>query len=336
MSNPIKIIPPYRVKGIKNIEDYFVILNRLSKLIEEKKFRLDPEGFLVLVRWSNKKKCWVGDKCTSLSRDKLGISIDDLKFSSNLSKDYKYALNILLEKMLNVPDCINDYNLHKNELKTLAFKVKINYNDLKDVRINFIGLYFINRSKPCKILDTSNKTIINISKILNLQLNHILPDFKMKTNIFENFIKKNKNEIISLNVNNKEKDFCIKNIISSNQKISLNKISFDNKKYDHFNSKLFSDFIFNKKNIDESVFESILPNITIYYLNLLYFKYIKSTIEIENLNNPIIVYDSLNKKLYKISDNSYINNINVENKSDETNKEDSLKIDYKLMLPGLI
>lgn len=332
MVNPIKSIHPYKVKGIKCVEDYFFILKRLSKLIEEKKFRLDPDGILVLVRWSNKKKCWVGDKCTSLYRDKVGISINDLQFLNSLNNDYKLALRCILEILSNNGKNIEQYNLHKNENKALAFKIKIKDYITKENCINLIGLFSINRSKHCEILDISNETILKISGCLNLDSSHITHDLKTEKNLFDEFIKSIRNKILTLNIDNKNKEFYIKNIICNNQKIFENKISFENKKYDNFNSSLFNEIIFNKKLLDNSISESIIPNLSIYYLDVLYFEFIKRTIFLDVLNEPINIYDKINKKLYKISASNYIN------KETETNheKKDVFDLNYKLMLPGLI
>lgn len=335
MVNPIKNISPYRLKGIKYINDYLYVLNRLSRLIEENKFRIDPEGILILVRWSNKKNCWVGDKCTSLYRDKSGISLNDLNLYNELNNDYKFCLKIILELLNKKYSEMKIYNLNKNENKTLAFKVRIIDCITKNISIKSLGLYSIIRSKPCNIIDVSNETIINISRILDIDYDHIMFSLKVERNLFEKFTKSIKSKFLNLNIDNEKKNFYVKNMISSKQKIFENKISLENKKYDNFNSKLLDDIIFNNKNIDNYLFESISSNITIYYLNILYYEFVKSTMFLDDSNIVINIYDKLNKKLYKLSNHNYINN-NLTNPNLINENKKEINLDYNLMLPGLI
>lgn len=335
MSNPIKSIIPYKVKGIKCIDDYFFILRRLSKLIENNKFRIDPDGILVLIRWSHKKNCWVGDRCTSLSRDKYGISKEDLPYLSKLNKDYKFVLNILLDYLSERMYLIDRYNLQKNENKILAFKVNIKDYITKDICAKVIGLYNINRSKPCNVLDITNETIISISRDLNLSTEHVIND-NCRNSLFEDFLKSIKNHELILNVNNSNKKFYLKNIISANQKIFENKISLDNKKYDNFNSTLFREIIYNNKNIDELVYENILPNITLFYINTLYFEFLKCTINLDDNISTLNIYDKFNKKLYKLSDCNYINKENDSGVEKSVDVTDNNSLDFRVMLPGLI
>lgn len=342
MPNPIKYVSPHNIKGIKNLNEYLCVLKKITNFIENKKSKIDAEGILIIIRWSFKKKCWVGDRCTNLERDKSGISIENLS-NIDLENKYKLCLRFLLNYIEKKQENILNYNLHKNENKVLAFKITIKDNlEITSSNIVFVGLFKINRSKSCDIIDASKETIDKISKSLDLINSETFIDVS-RLYLFEDFIKSLKNKSFSVIVNNKIKNIFIENIISENKKIFQNKICINNKKYDKFNNNLFNDLFLHNKNLDEITFNNIVSNLTVVFIESLYFDFIKSTNKDINDNDKILIYDKINKKMYKLINICYnkeqdsLDNKNTKHSHQtEFNSELEKEFVFNLFLPKVL
>jgi hypothetical protein len=333
MSKIIELIHPYQLKGIKNINDYLLVLKNVSRILEKHGYREKMDGILVPVRWSIAKKDWVLDRGTLLDRDKNGLTLSEIS-NSEIANELKIAARYVLSAFLNnkkLDELAETLGMKKNENRFFSFE---HINFLTN-RIRYenttaypIGIFSMNRNKKSDIIDISEKMSKNIvacsnkfTEIKNLKSN--------KNYIFEKFFDSILKETITLSISDNFKCYKVKDIISDNSILFKSKIKIKGKKY-HYNSVGLYQEIF-KNGCSYSVFEKIKASIFIMYLNELYGNFIKSTILDLKNSEGVVVYDKKNNVLYKITGNFYYSTTSVINK--QIKKEDNNN--FKPLLPGV-
>lgn len=333
MSKIIELVHPYQLKGIKNINDYLLVLKNVSRILEKSGYREKMDGILVPIRWSITKKDWVLDRGTLLDRDKNGLTLSEIS-NADIANELKIAGKYVLSAFLNnkeLNELAERLGMKKNENKFFSFE---HINFLTN-RIRYenttaypIGIFSMNRNKKSDIIDISEKISKNISDCSN-KFTDIKKCKVNKNYIFEKFFDSILKESLKINVSDNVNVYKIKDIISDNPYVFHNKVKIKCKKY-HYNSVgLYQEIL--KNGCDSTVFEKAKANIFIMYLNELYGSFIKSTIL--NLKNSegIVVYDKSNNVLYKITGDFYYNTTSVINK--QIKKEDNNT--YTPFLPGV-
>lgn len=333
MSKIIELIHPYQLKGIKNINDYLLVIKNISRLIEKNGYREKMDGILVPVRWSIEKSNWVLDRGTLLERDKKGLTLSEIGEAS-IANELKIAAKYVLSAFENnsrINALAESFGMKKNENRFLSFE---HINFLTN-RIRYsnttaypIGLFKMNRNKKSDIIDISEKISKDISGssdkftfIENYNIN--------KNYIFENFFDILTKKSLEISVSDNLKSFKIKDIIKENSFVFKDKVKIKGKKYCQNSVGLYQEIL--KNGCDENVFNKIKANIFIMKLNELYGNFIKSTIlELKN-SEGIVVYDKSNNVLYKITGDFYYNTTSIINK--QNIKKDNNN--YKPYLPGV-
>lgn len=335
MSKILELIHPYQVKGINNIQDYLSVLKSVTRTLEQKGYKEKLDGILVPIRWSIKKNSWVVDRGTLLNRDKEGITLEEIQFC-NFPNELKLAARYILEafnnnEKLNV--LCEKFGLKKNETKFISFEYvcgltnRINY----DIKTAYpIGLFYMNRNKKATTIDMSEEFVKEISNTSTLFSHNPHRIVKEKL-LFEKFIESIKDKQLELIINDNKKTIFVKDLIMENKRIFKNKVTFNNKKYYSLSVNLFT--IIKKENITNNIYTKVKSDLTLLYLNELYGKFIKKTLEIENAEG-LVVHDKKNNLLYKITGDFYYNTESVI----KTNKKEENIINYSNsynLLPGV-
>ena len=333
MSKIIELIHPYQLKGIKNINDYLLVIKNISRLIEKNGYREKMDGILVPVRWSIEKSNWVLDRGTLLERDKKGLTLSEIceaSIANELKIAAKYVLSAF-ESNSRINALAESFGMKKNENRFLSFE-HINFltNRIRYTNTTAypIGLFKMNRNKKSDIIDISEKISKDISdssdkftfiKNCNIDKNYI----------FENFFDSLNKKSVEIAVSDNLKSFKIKDIIKENSFVFKDKVKIKGKKYCQNSVGLYQEIL--KNGCDENVFNKIKANIFIMNLNELYGNFIKSTIlELKN-SEGIVVYDKSNNVLYKITGDFYYNTTSIISKQNIKESNNN----YKPYLPGV-
>lgn len=292
MSNIIESKHPFEIKNLNDINEYFVILKNILRLLSKKNFKQKINGLTLPVRQSTKNLKWVVDFGSDKLRDIEGIHLDNLRFYYNENTTVFNSINHILNKINNCSKIdlyASLYKLDKNENRFLSFVVN---QDL----IYFTGLYnrcqtkkrsgiYSNKKKKSILIDDSEDFLKATQQYLDFIT---LPSFYKKNfdyqTAFKKFFNQLENESFFYidNLGNIKKDFIknyyhlknnnckikIKNYIESVKKINLIK--------------------------ENNVFYFLILHITI-----LFNRFLLDYLNFEN-NNDIIFFDNVSDTNIKI------------------------------------
>ena len=297
MPKLISLLQPYEIKSIKNSKEFLILAKNIFRIISKKGCYEKKDGILIPVRWSYKKKNWVVDRGTSLTRDLEGI--DNSNINNYYEKDspiYNAIINILDAVRCNEKfnSIAREINLIKNETKFIPFEF-VNKKEIYP-----LGLFQFIKSKKRKGLLSSSKEISIVHDNSSILLEKVskthesflsLEKLKFKesySNVYKDFIK-----YLEITENLEIIATSKTEVINISKEIELNDVfRKDNIDIKHIRN------IINEKQIKSATLSNTIKNdIVCIMLCVLLGEFIKKKFNLESAEGFVVYDDLLNTSI---------------------------------------